>query len=127
MLDGVNDSPEQAAALLALVRGDAGAGRPGVPCKINLIPFNPFAASGLQRSSAERIAAFAAVLQEGGIVTTVRKTRGDDIAAACGQLAGEVQDRTRVAERRARATPVRVAAPLSRRPKAVAAEPRSRP
>ena len=115
MLDGVNDSPAQAAALLALVRGDAAAGRPGVACKINLIPFNPFAASGLKRSPPERIGAFAAVLQEGGIVTTVRKTRGDDIAAACGQLAGEVQDRTRVAERRARVLPVRVAAPVSRR------------
>jgi 23S rRNA (adenine2503-C2)-methyltransferase len=115
MLDGVNDSPAQAAALLALVRGDAAAGRPGVACKINLIPFNPFAASGLKRSPRERIGAFAAVLQEGGIVTTVRKTRGDDIAAACGQLAGEVQDRTRVAERRARVLPVRVAAPVSRR------------
>ncbi|HEY4957539.1 MAG TPA: 23S rRNA (adenine(2503)-C(2))-methyltransferase RlmN, partial [Caldimonas sp.] len=89
MLDGVNDSPAQAEALLALVRGDAGAGRPGVPCKINLIPFNPFAASGLKRSAPARIAAFAAVLQEGGIVTTIRKTRGDDIDAACGQLAGE--------------------------------------
>jgi 23S rRNA (adenine2503-C2)-methyltransferase len=115
MLDGVNDSPAQAAALLALARGDAAAGRPGVPCKINLIPFNPFPASGLKRSPAARVGAFAAVLQEGGIVTTVRKTRGDDIAAACGQLAGEVQDRTRVAERRARVPPVRVAAPVSRR------------
>jgi 23S rRNA (adenine2503-C2)-methyltransferase len=123
MLDGVNDSPAQAEALLALVRGDAGAARPGVPCKINLIPFNPFAASGLKRSSAARIAAFAAVLQEGGIVTTVRKTRGDDIAAACGQLAGEVQDRTRVAERRERAQPVRVAAPPSRRRAADGVEP----
>jgi 23S rRNA (adenine2503-C2)-methyltransferase len=113
MLEGVNDSPAQAQALLALVRGDSGAA--GVPCKINLIPFNPFPASGLKRSSHERIAAFAAVLQEGGLVTTVRKTRGDDIAAACGQLAGEVQDRTRVAERRARALPVPVAAPVSRR------------
>ena len=113
MLDGVNDSPAQAEALLALVRGDAG--RPGVPCKINLIPFNPFPASGLKRSPAARVAEFAAVLQQGGIVTTVRRTRGDDIAAACGQLAGEVQDRTRVAERRAQALPVRVAAPASRR------------
>ena len=70
-----------------------------LPCKLNLIPFNPFPASGLARSSNERIAAFAAVLQAAGIVTTVRKTRGDDIAAACGQLAGEVQDRTRVHQR----------------------------
>jgi 23S rRNA (adenine2503-C2)-methyltransferase len=113
MLDGVNDSPAQAQALLALVRGASGAA--AVPCKINLIPFNPFPASGLKRSSPERVAAFAAVLQDGGVVTTVRKTRGDDIAAACGQLAGEVQDRTRVVERRARAVAVQVAAPVSRR------------
>jgi len=115
MLDGVNDSPAQARALLSLLHGDGSAARPGLPSKVNLIPFNPFAASGLKRSPPERVAAFAKVLQEGGIVTTVRKTRGDDIAAACGQLAGEVQDRTRVAERRERAAPVRVAAPTSRR------------
>ena len=118
MLDGVNDAPEQARALLALVRGD-GSADSGLACKINLIPFNPFPASGLGRSPRERVAAFAAVLQEGGIVTTVRKTRGDDIAAACGQLAGEVQDRTRLAERGTRAAPVRVerrvAGPVSRR------------
>jgi 23S rRNA (adenine2503-C2)-methyltransferase len=87
MLDGVNDSPEQAEALVRLLRGR-------VPCKINLIPFNPFPASGLRRSPRERVTAFARVLQEAGLVTTVRKTRGDDIDAACGQLAGEVQDRT---------------------------------
>jgi 23S rRNA (adenine2503-C2)-methyltransferase len=115
MLDGVNDGPEHAEALLALLRGDGSAAHPGLPSKVNLIPFNPFAASGLRRSPPERVAAFAQVLHAGGIVTTVRKTRGDDIAAACGQLAGEVQDRTRVAERRARAVPVRVAAPVSRR------------
>ncbi len=115
MLDGVNDAPEQAEQLLSLLRGDGSVERPGVASKVNLIPFNPLAASGLQRSSPERVAAFARVLQDGGIVTTIRKTRGDDSAAACGQLAGEVQDRTRVAERRARATPVRVAAPTSRR------------
>ena len=113
MLDGVNDAPEQAAQLLDLVRGDDTADAPGVPCKINLIPFNPFPASGLKRSPAERVSAFAAVLQEGGIVTTVRRTRGDDIAAACGQLAGEVQDRTRVAERRERFATV--AMPASKR------------
>ncbi|MBP6901848.1 MAG: 23S rRNA (adenine(2503)-C(2))-methyltransferase RlmN [Burkholderiaceae bacterium] len=100
MLDGVNDSPEQARQLLALVQGqDKASGAPRVPCKLNLIPFNPFPASGLHRSPRERVLAFAQVLQDGGIVTTIRKTRGDDIAAACGQLAGEVQDRTRVAER----------------------------
>ena len=93
MLDGVNDSDAQAHALIRLVRGAA------VPCKFNLIPFNPFPASGLRRSPRERVQAFAAVLQAAGIVTTVRKTRGDDIDAACGQLAGEVQDRTRARER----------------------------
>ena len=100
MLDGVNDSPEQARELVRLVKGR-------VPCKLNLIPFNPFPASGLKRSPRERVMAFAKVLQDAGIVTTVRKTRGDDIDAACGQLAGEVQDRTRVNQRLLRA-PVRV-------------------
>ena len=115
MLDGVNDSPEQAEALLQLVRGDGTAARPGLACKVNLIPFNPFPESGLKRSPANRVSAFASILQDGGIVTTVRRTRGDDIAAACGQLAGEVQDRTRVAQRRAAAGAVRVAMPESRR------------
>jgi 23S rRNA (adenine2503-C2)-methyltransferase len=101
MLDGVNDSPEQAAALVRLVGGEGAAGRPvpRVACKVNLIPFNPFPASGLKRSSRERVEAFARVLQGAGVVTTVRKTRGDDIDAACGQLAGEVQDRTNARER----------------------------
>ncbi|MBB1161092.1 23S rRNA (adenine(2503)-C(2))-methyltransferase RlmN [Aquariibacter albus] len=97
MLDGVNDSPAQARALLRLVGEHGPVGR--VPCKFNLIPFNPFPASGLRRSSAVNVEVFAQILAEGGIVTTVRKTRGDDIDAACGQLAGEVQDRTRAAER----------------------------
>jgi 23S rRNA (adenine2503-C2)-methyltransferase len=70
-----------------------------VPCKFNLIPFNPFPASGLTRSSAATVKAFAAQLSDAGIITTVRKTRGDDIDAACGQLAGDVKDRTRVDER----------------------------
>ncbi len=96
MLDQVNDSPEQARELIALVKGK-------VPCKINLIPFNPFPASGLKRSSNERVKAFADLLIQAGLVTTVRKTRGDDIDAACGQLAGEVQDRTRVHLRMVRA------------------------
>jgi 23S rRNA (adenine2503-C2)-methyltransferase len=100
MLDGVNDRPEQAQALVALVSGHAGA--PGVPCKFNLIPFNPFPASGLKRSPRERVLAFAKVLQDAGFVATIRKTRGDDIDAACGQLAGEVQDRTQVQLRFAR-------------------------
>jgi len=107
MLDGVNDSPEQARALVELVRGRAGP--VAVPCKLNLIPFNPFPESGLKRSPRERVQAFAKVLQDAGIVTTVRKTRGDDIAAACGQLAGEVQDRTRAARRMTRA-PIRIVA-----------------
>ena len=97
MLDGVNDSVDHARALARLVQGR-------VACKLNLIPFNPFPQSGLKRSPRERVTAFADVLQQAGIVTTIRRTRGDDIAAACGQLAGEVQDRTRVAERRARGT-----------------------
>ena len=97
MLDGVNDGPEQARQLIDLVTGQAGA--PRVPCKFNLIPFNPFPASGLLRSPRERVLAFAKLLQDAGIVTTVRKTRGDDIDAACGQLAGEVQDRTQVQAR----------------------------
>ena len=91
MLDGVNDGDEQARALLALVGPKGPAGR--VPCKFNLIPFNPFPASGLKRSPNERVQAFAKILIEGGLVTTVRKTRGDDIDAACGQLAGRVKNR----------------------------------
>ena len=108
MLDGVNDGDEQARALLALVGPKGPAGR--VPCKFNLIPFNPFPESGLKRSPNERVQAFAKILIEGGLVSTVRKTRGDDIDAACGQLAGEVQDRTRAAERMTRA-PVQVIRP----------------
>lgn len=95
MLDGVNDTDEHARELLALVRNP----RNPVPCKFNLIPFNPFPESGLVRSNNVRIKAFAQILMDAGIVTTIRKTRGDDIDAACGQLAGEVQDRTRVQER----------------------------
>jgi 23S rRNA (adenine2503-C2)-methyltransferase len=95
MLDGVNDSDANARELVALVRN----GAESVPCKFNLIPFNPFPESGLKRSNNARIKAFAQVLMDAGIVTTIRKTRGDDIDAACGQLAGEVQDRTRVQER----------------------------
>ncbi|NMF91227.1 23S rRNA (adenine(2503)-C(2))-methyltransferase RlmN [Aromatoleum petrolei] len=87
MLDGVNDSDAHARALVALVRD--------VPCKFNLIPFNPFPNSGFDRSQPERIRRFAGILIDAGIVTTTRKTRGDDVNAACGQLAGQVQDRTR--------------------------------
>ena len=98
MLDGVNDQPEHAEELIELVSVHS---RPGVWCKFNLIPFNPFPASGLHRSPQSQVADFAQRLMAAGIVTTVRKTRGDDIDAACGQLAGEVQDRTRAVERMA--------------------------
>jgi 23S rRNA (adenine2503-C2)-methyltransferase len=111
MLDGVNDRPEQARALADLLRTHGGT---GLPCKINLIPFNPFPASGLLRSPAARVTAFAKVLSDAGIVTTVRKTRGDDIDAACGQLAGDVKDRTHVGERIARQRIVMIkSAPVS--------------
>jgi 23S rRNA (adenine2503-C2)-methyltransferase len=95
MLDGVNDQPEHARELLDLIR------RHGLPCKINLIPFNPFPGSGLTCSAKPVVQAFAQILLSAGVVTTVRKTRGDDIDAACGQLAGDVLDRTRAAERMA--------------------------
>jgi len=113
MLDGVNDQPEHARQLIELVRGH---GARGLSCKFNLIPFNPFPQSGLVRSPAPRVAAFAKLLSDAGIVTTVRKTRGDDIDAACGQLAGDVRDRTRVSERMAQQrtvmlTPVKVSGP----------------
>jgi 23S rRNA (adenine2503-C2)-methyltransferase len=93
MLDGVNDSDEHARELVGLVKG--------VGCKFNLIPFNPFPDSGFQRSPAARIAAFRDILMQAGLVTTTRKTRGDDIDGACGQLAGQVQDKTRRRQRRA--------------------------
>lgn len=91
LLGGINDAPEQARALVKLVKT--------VPCKFNLIPFNPFPDSDLKQPEREKVLAFAKILNDAGIVTTVRKTRGDDIAAACGQLAGEVRDRTRRAIR----------------------------
>jgi 23S rRNA (adenine2503-C2)-methyltransferase len=106
MLHEVNDTPELAQQLVRLVRGLEGAA-PALRCKLNLIPFNPFPESGLLRSTPQRVAAFAEVLREAGVVTTVRKTRGDDIAAACGQLAGEVQDRTQV-QQRLRREPIRI-------------------
>jgi 23S rRNA (adenine2503-C2)-methyltransferase len=87
MLDGVNDSDAHARELVEW------AGK--VRSKFNLIPFNPFPKSGFTRSSPERIRQFAEVLQRAGLTVTTRKTRGDDIAAACGQLAGDVADRTR--------------------------------
>lgn len=108
MLDGVNDQPEHAAQLLELVRHHGGR---GVPCKFNLIPFNPFPDSGLKCSPRPVVQAFARILSEAGIVTTVRKTRGDDIDAACGQLAGDVMDRTQVARRIAATQPIRFVHP----------------
>ena len=87
LLDGVNDSAAQARELLALTRE--------VPCKFNLIPFNPFPGSPYRRPSAANIRRFAETLLAAGVVATTRKTRGDDIDAACGQLAGQVQDKTR--------------------------------
>jgi 23S rRNA (adenine2503-C2)-methyltransferase len=98
MLDGVNDSPAHADELVQLVQASGKAGW----CKLNLIPFNPFPASGLKRSSNPAVLSFAKILTAAGIVTTVRKTRGDDIDAACGQLAGDVQDRTAVGKRMAK-------------------------
>ncbi len=92
MLDGVNDSEEHARELVRLVRD--------VPCKFNLIPFNPFPASGFKRSPALRVRRFAEILIQAQIVTTTRKTRGEDIDAACGQLAGQVRDRTQRREKR---------------------------
>ncbi len=99
LLDGVNDQPEHARQLAHLLKHHGGR---GVSCKVNLIPFNPFPESGLARSPHKQVLAFAKILGDAGIVTTVRKTRGDDIDAACGQLAGDVKDRTRVGERIAR-------------------------
>ena len=99
MLDGVNDQAEHASQLVKLVQKYSD-GR--VWCKFNLIPFNPFPASGLLRSRPEQITVFANVLTDAGIFTTSRKTRGDDIDAACGQLAGDVMDRTNIGKRVAR-------------------------
>jgi len=101
MLDGVNDQPAHAHELVELTRD--------VPCKFNLIPFNPFPGTEFTTSPRARIVAFQRILMNAGKVTTIRKTRGDDIAAACGQLAGQVADRTK---RRSRLPRV-VAAPVS--------------
>jgi 23S rRNA (adenine2503-C2)-methyltransferase len=87
MLDGVNDSAGHARELIALTRD--------IPCKFNLIPFNPFPNSGYRRSSPEQVRGFSAMLMDAGRITTTRKTRGDDIDAACGQLAGKVEDKSR--------------------------------
>jgi 23S rRNA (adenine2503-C2)-methyltransferase len=95
MLAGVNDSVAQARELVRTVKG--------VPCKVNLIPFNPFPGSGYNRSDAATVARFRDVLMQAGLVATTRKTRGEDIDAACGQLAGQVQDKTRRKQRRVEA------------------------
>jgi 23S rRNA (adenine2503-C2)-methyltransferase len=86
MLAGVNDAPEHARQLIELVRE--------VPCKFNLIPFNPFPDSGYEKPRAEAMRVFREILQDAGLVVTTRKTRGDDIDAACGQLAGKVADKS---------------------------------
>lgn len=87
LIDGVNDHPEHARQLVRLLRR--------VPSKLNLIPFNPFPGTAYRCSPAERITEFQEIVMAGGLIATVRKTRGDDIDAACGQLAGKVVDRTR--------------------------------
>ena len=87
MLEGVNDDDKHARELSRIAER--------VRCKFNLIPFNPFPGSEFARSGAERIRRFAEILQRAGLTVTTRKTRGDEIAAACGQLAGDVADRTR--------------------------------
>ena len=86
MLDGVNDQPEHAKALLKLLKGS--------PAKVNLIPFNPFSKSHYKTSSLQTVEHFQRILMKGGLMTWVRKTRGDDVDAACGQLAGQITDRT---------------------------------
>ena len=96
MLDGVNDSDENAVQILDWLRPR---GQMQLSAKINLIPFNPFPASGLVCSPPQRVKAFSQILHNAGLVVTIRKTRGDDIDAACGQLAGEVLDRTDVSSR----------------------------
>ncbi|MBX3663433.1 MAG: 23S rRNA (adenine(2503)-C(2))-methyltransferase RlmN [Burkholderiales bacterium] len=97
MLAGVNDSVANARELVRTVKP--------VPCKINLIPFNPFPDSGYRRSGSEAVSAFRDVLIQAGLTATVRKTRGDSIDAACGQLAGRVQDKTRRVMRRMEGNP----------------------
>ena len=86
-MDGVNDHPELAYQLVKLLRT--------VPSKLNLIPFNPFPGTGYQCSTPDKIRKFQKIVMAGGLIATVRKTRGDDIDAACGQLVGKVRDRTR--------------------------------
>jgi 23S rRNA (adenine2503-C2)-methyltransferase len=87
LIDGVNDRPDHARALVKLLRR--------VPSKLNLIPFNPFPGTRYRCSPEERIREFQAIVMAGGLIATVRRTRGEDIDAACGQLVGKVLDRTR--------------------------------
>jgi len=108
LLQDVNDSLQHVDELVSLIR------RIGIRCKVNLIPFNPFPGSGLARSAHERIDVFFRALSGAGIVTTIRKTRGDDIDAACGQLAGEVRDRTGAVERMAKQRTIFPIMPMSR-------------
>lgn len=91
MLDGINDSLDDARDLVRILKG--------LPTKINLIPFNPFPGTNYKCSSRNQIVRFQKLLMDAGLVATVRKTRGDDIVAACGQLAGEVQDKTKRTQR----------------------------
>jgi 23S rRNA (adenine2503-C2)-methyltransferase len=88
LLDGVNDSPADARRLIGLLEGH--------PAKVNLIPFNPFPASQFRCSAPDTIERFWRIVRDSGLITTIRRPRGDDIAAACGQLAGRVRDRQRV-------------------------------
>jgi 23S rRNA (adenine2503-C2)-methyltransferase len=97
MLKGVNDAPDHARELARTLRE--------VPCKINLIPFNPFGDSGFERTAADRVRLFQKILIEEGYVATIRKTRGDDIDAACGQLAGQVVNRMKPKTVRLQARP----------------------
>jgi len=91
LIDGVNDHPEHAHKLVKLLRR--------LPSKLNLIPFNPFPGTKYRCSSQERITEFQEIVMRGGLIATVRKTRGEDIDAACGQLVGKVEDRTKRSER----------------------------
>ncbi len=87
LMEGVNDSPEHARRLVKLLKS--------LPSKLNLIPFNPYPGAIYRCSPMHRVEAFQDIVREGGLIATVRRTRGDDIDAACGQLVGQVQDRTR--------------------------------
>jgi 23S rRNA (adenine2503-C2)-methyltransferase len=95
MLKDVNDTPAHARQLVALIDD--------LPCKFNLIPFNPFPDGGFERSSAEVVRQFQSILIDAGFVATIRKTRGQEIDGACGQLAGQVRDRSQRTARRANA------------------------